>query len=72
MGLQSVSADVKMTHLAEVNLTHLGGARWRLFAADAESGASSGNQGVGKTWNGGAGDSEADGYLAQYGASLSA
>ncbi|WP_232457467.1 hypothetical protein, partial [Burkholderia ubonensis] len=24
-----VSADVKMTHLAEVNLTHLGEARWR-------------------------------------------
>jgi hypothetical protein len=40
------------------------------FAADADSGASSGNQGIGKTRDGIAGDSEADGLVAQHRASL--
>ncbi|SOY76551.1 hypothetical protein CBM2586_P390004 [Cupriavidus phytorum] len=63
-----VSADVKLTHPAEVKLTHLvedGG-----FAADADTGASSGNQGIGETRCGGEGDSTADGSVAQHGAAL--
>lgn len=48
------------------------GSGWRLFAADAGSGASSGNQGIGKKGNGGTGDSAANGFIAQHGAPLSA
>src|SRR6266481_1547775 len=41
------------------------------FAADANSGASSGNQGIGQARDDGARDSEANGFVAQHRAPLS-
>src|SRR3954465_109348 len=50
--LVGVSAAVILTHFVGVNLTHLGEDGGLLAAADVDSGASSGNQGL-KTKRGG-------------------
>jgi hypothetical protein len=64
-----VTADVKLTHIAEVILTHLG-EDGGFCAADADSGASSGDSGVGPTRDGVARDRAANGAVAQHGAAV--
>lgn len=66
-----VSAEVILTHIAEVKLTHLGKHGGK-EAADVDPGAGSGDSSVGKTRRRSAGDRAADGVFAQYGAPLPA
>jgi hypothetical protein len=67
----AVSAGVKLTHIAEVKLTHLGKDGGK-EAADVDPGAGSGGSSVGKTRGGSAGDRAADGLLAQHGSAVPA
>jgi hypothetical protein len=63
--LMVVAADAKLTHCAEVNLTHLGEADG-LLAVDVDPGASSGDTSDGPQGRGCAGDRAAVGLRAQH------
>lgn len=69
--LHSVSAGVKLTHLAEVKLTHLGKDGGQ-EAADVDPGGSSGDSSFGKTRAKPSRDSARGWLFAQYGAAISA
>jgi hypothetical protein len=63
----SVSADAKVAHCAEVNLTHLGNNGGFARAVDVEPGASSGDTSFGPSWVWSARDSAAVRLFAEYG-----
>jgi hypothetical protein len=64
-----VNADVKLTPVAEVEVTHLG-EDGGFEAADADSGASSGDTGVSKAGAWGSSDRAGVGGVAQHGAAV--
>ena len=68
---EDVSAEVILTHIAEVKLTHLGKDGGK-EAADVDPGAGSGDSSVGKTRRRSTGDRSADGVFAQYGSPVPA
>ena len=68
----AVAADGKLTHRAEVKLTHPGDDDGLLAVADVDPGAGSGDQGDGPQGRGSQGDREAAGLLAQHGAAVPA
>ena len=67
----SVDADAKLTHCAEVDLTHLG-EDGGLLAAHVDLGAIGGNQSLGSSADEHSRDCAADGVLAQYGTAIPA
>jgi len=67
----SVSAEVRMTHCTELNLTHLG-EHGGLLAVDVDPGASSGDTSDGPSGRRSSRDREAAGLLAQHGQALPA
>src|SRR5215831_18273083 len=66
---EAVTADVKLTRSAELIVTHLG-EDGGFCAADADSGASSGDSGVGPTRDDGARDRAANGVVSEHGATV--
>jgi hypothetical protein len=65
--IDRVSADGKLTRIAEVKLTHLGKDGGFLRAVDAESGASSGDTSAGPSRVWGKGDRAAAWVFAEHG-----